>query len=108
MISRRVIGISILVLAVAALIIYLLAQPQLIHFLELAVSADGEITPDGVRQVSYLLFLLIALAVVLGIILIKSEDESWRNRIKQVFLYDPFCPAEQTWFTPKFVLIVST
>lgn len=108
MISRRFIGIGVIILAVAALVIYLLAQPQLIHFLELAVSADGEITPEGVRQVSYLVFLLFALAVVFGIILIKSEDESWRNRIKQVFLFDPFCPANQTWFTPKLVLIVST
>jgi hypothetical protein len=108
MISRRFIGISVIVLAAAALIIYLLAQPQIIHFLEMAVSADGEITSEGVRQVNYLVFLLLALAVILGVMLIKSEDESWGNRIKQVFLDDPFCSANQTWFTPKFVLIVST
>lgn len=72
------------------------------------VSADGEIRPDGVRQINYLVLLLLTLVGILGAMLIKSEDDSWRSRVKQTFLSDPFCYAYQTWFTPKFVLFTST
>jgi hypothetical protein len=79
--SRRFIGISLIVFAAAALAIYLIAQPQIIHFLEISISADGEIKPDGVRQVSYLVFLFSILVGVLGAILLKSGDESWRKQM---------------------------
>lgn len=72
------------------------------------VSADGEIRPDGVRQINYLVLLLLTLVGILGAMLIKSEDDPWRSRVKQTFLSDPFCYAYQTWFTPKYVLFTST
>jgi len=99
MITRRILGISIIVFAAASLVIYLVAQPQIIQFLESYVSSDGEIRPGGVRQLTYLVILVMTLVAFLGVFLIKSEDESWRSRIKAVFLIDPFCDSNSSRFT---------
>lgn len=108
MISRKLIGFSLIFFAAAALVIYLLFQPQIIQLLESIVSSDGEIRPGGVRQLNYLVFLASGFLGILGAVLVKSEDLDWRSRLRQTFLSDPFCGGEKGSFTPKVVLIASS
>jgi hypothetical protein len=108
MISRKNTGFGLIIFAAAALLIYLLSQQQIIQFLETFVSSDGEIRPDGVRQLNYLVFLSATFLGILGVLLVKSEDPDWRRRMRQTFLSDRFCNGEKSWLTPKVVLIAST
>jgi uncharacterized membrane protein len=108
MISRKNTGFGLIIFAAADLLIYLLSQKQVIQLLETFVSSDGEIRPDGVRQLSYLVFLASAFLGIVGGVLVKSEDPDWRRRMRQTFLGDPFCNGEKVWLNPKVVLIAST
>ena len=60
MITRKNSGLGLIAFTATALVIYLLIQPQIIQLLETFVSSDGEIRPDGGRQLSYLVFLLLS------------------------------------------------
>lgn len=108
MIPRRFVGISIIVFAAASLALYFVAQPQIIQLLESYVSSDGEIRPGGVRQLTYLVSLVLTLVAIFGALLIKSEDENWRSRLIAVFVIDPFCESNSSRLTPKLVLVLST
>ena len=108
MIPRRFVGISIIVFAAASLALYFVAQPQIIQLLESYVSSDGEIRPGGVRQLTYLVSLVLTLVAIFGALLIKSEDENWRSRLIAVFVIDPFCDSNSSRLTPKLVLVLST
>jgi hypothetical protein len=108
MIPRRFIGISIIVFAAVSLAFYFVAQPQIIQLLESYVSSDGEIRPGGVRQLTYLVILVLTLLAIFGALLLKSEDENWRSRLKAVFVFDPFCDSNGSRLTPKLVLVLST
>lgn len=81
---------------------------QVLRFLEIYISPDGEITPGGERQLDFVVNIFAVMVMVLGYGLIKSEDQSWRNRMRQIFLTDPLCSTEKTLLTPKFMLISST
>lgn len=108
MIPRRIVGISIIVFAAASLAFYFVAQSQVIQLLESYVSSDGEIRPGGVRQLTYLVILVLTMVAILGALLIKSEDENWRSRIKSVFVIDLFCDSNGSRLTPNIVLVLST
>jgi len=108
MISKRNIGITLIILSAASFAIYLIFQPQIIHILEIYVSSDGQITPSGVRQLNSFFYISVGLMLILGVGLFKAADEEWQRRVEQVFLSDPFCPSTKTWFSPKFILIIST
>jgi hypothetical protein len=107
-VSKRRIGISLLIFGVALFIAYQILQPQIIQLLEIYISSDGQITPSGVRQLNSIFYISVGLMLILGFGLFKAADEEWQSRVKQVFLSDPFCPSTKTWFSPKFILIAST
>ena len=108
MISRRTIGISLIIISAICLVVYLVFHSQIIHIMENTISPDGEIRADGVRQLDYLVFFIISLGGVLGAGIFKSEDEDWRDRLSQAFFTDPFCNNPNAWFSPKAFLLAST
>ena len=107
-VSKRRIGIILLIFGVAMFIAYQILQPQIIQILEIYISPDGQITPSGVRQLNSIFYISVGLMLILGFGLFKAADEEWQSRAKQVFLSDPFCPGTKTWFSPKLILIAST
>ena len=108
MISRRTIGISLIIVSAICLVVYLVFHSQIIHIMEIYISPDGEIRADGVRQLDYLVFLIFFFVVILGAGIAKSEDEDWRRRLSHVFFTDPFCNNPNALFSPKAFLLVST
>lgn len=108
MFSKKRIGFGFIIFGAVLLLLYQIFQPQIIQILEIYISADGQITPSGVRQLNSIFYISVALLMILGFGLFKAEDEEWQSRLKQVFLGDPFCPAPKTWLSPKIILLAST
>ncbi|MGB7094642.1 MAG: hypothetical protein WBD62_08340 [Anaerolineales bacterium] len=105
MFSKKRIGFGFIIFGAVLLLLYQIFQPQIIQILEIYISADGQITPSGVRQLNSIFYISVALLMILGFGLFKAEDEEWQSRLKQVFLSDPFCPAPKTWLSPKIILL---
>lgn len=107
-ISKRSAGTFLVLVGIFLLISFQVMHTQVLRFLEIYISPDGEITPGGERQLDFVVNIFAVMVMVLGYGLIKSEDQSWRNRMRQIFLTDPLCSTEKTLLTPKFMLISST
>jgi hypothetical protein len=107
-VSKRSAGLLFIVAGIALFLAYQIFHPHIVQLLEIYVSADGEITPGGVRQLNYVFYIFILLVILLGVGLVKAEDEAWLRRVKQVFLSDPLCGDSNVRPSPKFMLIAST
>ncbi len=106
--SKRQIGIAFVILGLVSLIIFQVFHAQIIRLLESTISADGEITASGVRQLNYVFYVFIGLVVIFGYGLIKVEDETWRQRMVKLFLSDPIHGVSDFRPSPGFMLVAST
>jgi hypothetical protein len=107
-VSKRQVGIAFIILGIGLFIAFQIFHPQIIGLLENSISADGEITPSGVRQLNYVFYIFTGLLVLFGYGLIKLGDESWRQRMVQVFLSDPIHGVLDFRPSPRFMLVAST
>lgn len=107
-ISKRQVGIVFAFVGIVLFVAFQVFHPQIISFLERAISADGEITPSGVRQLNHVFYISSGLVMLVGLGLIKSEDEAWRQRFVQIFLSDPIHGDSYFRPSPRFMLIGST
>jgi hypothetical protein len=104
-ISKRIFGLLFIIAGSLLFISFQAFHLQIIQLLEFYISADGKITPGGLRQLFYI---FTALLVVLGYGLVKAEDDTWRSRVMQLFLSEPLSSNSEIQPTPKFTLITST
>ena len=107
-ISKRIFGLLFIIAGILLFISFQAFHLQIIQLLEFYVSPDGQITPGGLRQLNYVFYIFTALLVVLGYGLVKAEDDTWRSKVKQLFLSDPLSSDSEIQPTPKFTLVTST
>jgi hypothetical protein len=105
---KRTAGIILIIAGIASFVIFQIFHSQIVQYLEIIVSADGEITPSGVRQLNLVVYIFTGLVALFGYGLIKSEDKAWREKMKQIFLSDPIFGTINFKPSPKFMLIAST
>jgi hypothetical protein len=105
---KRTAGIVFIIVGIALFVTFQIFHSQIVQYLEIFVSADGEITPSGVRQLNYVIYIFTALVALFGYGLIKSEDKAWRSKMKQIFLSDPIYGTTNIKPSPIFMLIAST
>ncbi|UCD40876.1 MAG: hypothetical protein JSV69_09785 [Chloroflexota bacterium] len=107
-VSKRKVGLAFIILGIIFFLAFQIFHPQIITLLESSISADGEITPGGVRQLNYVFYIFTGLLVLSGYGLIKAEDESWRQRMVRIFFSDPVFGISDVRPSPRFMLIAST
>ena len=107
-VSKRQVGIAFVILSIGLFIMFQVFHLQIIRLLESTISADGEITLSGVRQLNYVFYIFIGLVVILGYGLLKVEDEAWRQRMIKIVLRDPIHGVSDFKPSPGFTLIAST
>jgi hypothetical protein len=107
-VSKRIFGFLFIIIGISLLISFQVFHLQIVQLLEVYISPDGQITPGGQRQLNYVFYIFTALPMILGYGLVKAEDDTWRSRMKQLFLSDPVCSDSEIQPSPKFVLFSST
>jgi hypothetical protein len=107
-VSKRQVGIIFIIIGIVLFLAFQIFHPQIIRLLESSISADGEITPSGVRQLNYVFYIFTGLLVLFGYGLIKTEEDAWRQRMVQIFLSDPIYGISNVRPSSKFMLIGST
>lgn len=107
-ISKRQIGVAFVALGILLFIAFQVFHPQIVGLLESTISADGEITPSGVRQLNLVFYIAAGLVVLFGFGLTKAEDDAWRQRVAQIFLSDPIHGVSEFKPSPGSMLIAST
>lgn len=107
-VSKRIFGLLSIIVGISLFISFQVFHLQIVQLLEVYISPDGQITPGGQRQLNYVFYIFTALLMILGYGLVKAEDDSWRKRMKQLFLNDPACSDSEIQPTPNSMLIAST
>jgi hypothetical protein len=107
-VSKRIFGLLFIIVGISLLISFQVFHLQIVQLLEIYISPDGQITPGGQRQMNHVFYIFTALLVILGYGLVKAEDDTWRSRMKQLFLSDSVCSDSEIQPSPKFVLFSST
>ena len=102
-INQRRIGILIILLSITLSLSYPLFHHKVVRLLELTISTDGNITPQGQQQLDSIYYFFVFLFLLLGIVLFNAQKEVWRTRMKQVILSEPLIltPAK---LSPRFVI----
>jgi hypothetical protein len=100
---HRSLGILVVLLGIILLVGYFLFQPKVVRLLELTISTDGNITPQGQQQLDSIYYSFVFLLLVLGFVLLNAQNEVRRTRMKQVILSEPLIltPVKPS---PRFVL----
>lgn len=107
-VSKRIFGLLSIIVGISLFISFQVFHLQIVQLLEVYISPDGQITPGGQRQLNYVFYIFTALLMILGYGLVKAEDDTWRKRMKQLFLNDPACSDSEIQPTPNSMLIAST
>jgi hypothetical protein len=107
-VPKRQVGILFIIFGIVLFLAFQVFHPQILRFLEISISADGEITASGVRQLNYVVYISTALVALFGYGLIKAEHATWRQRMVQIFFSDPIYGAAKFKPSPKFMFVASS
>ena len=108
-VSKRQVGIIFIIIGILLFLAFQIFHPQIIRLLESSISADGEITPSGVRQLNYVFYIFTILILCLWIWVDQERKmlpgaKEWCKSSSAIQFMEllKFKPS------PKFMLIAST
>ena len=107
-IGARKFGIFLITMSIILSILYPLFHQQIIHFCEICLSSDHEISPHGLRELISTFYFGMGLIFCIGYYFYNAQDENWRTKVRKIFLDEPLCRNEIVRPSPRLILFCSS
>jgi hypothetical protein len=107
-VDLRKIGVITITFSLILSFCYPFFHHKIVNLLTINFYSDRPISPLRELKVVSAFYFFIILLMLLGFVFLKAQNDSWRAKLKQIFLTEPLYLFTPIYPSPRFMLVFST